>query len=123
MRATLVRGSGSGASETGRVRTLLRRHTWPTVSGNRSTGVDRSRHAPSARADHIQWRRVISSDSCMGVGSAVLSSQFMGKYKPARGKAKTTRAPQGGLPCVILVILGMVLVMLFLYFVMRNANG
>jgi uncharacterized integral membrane protein len=48
----------------------------------------------------------------------------MGKYKPVRGKAKTSRVPQGGLPCVILVIVGMLLVMLFLYFVMKNnANG
>jgi hypothetical protein len=47
----------------------------------------------------------------------------MGKFKPARGKAKTAAMPQGGLPCVILVIIGMLLVMLFLYFVMRNANG
>ena len=49
----------------------------------------------------------------------------MAKFKPAKAKAKskTPRAPQGGLPCVILVILGMLLVMLFLYFVMRNANG
>jgi len=47
----------------------------------------------------------------------------MAKFKPARGKAKATAAPQGGLPCVILVISGMFLVMLFLYFVMKNANG
>jgi hypothetical protein len=48
---------------------------------------------------------------------------MMGKFKPARGKAKATRVPQGGLPCVILVIVGMLLVMLFLYLVMRYANG
>jgi hypothetical protein len=47
----------------------------------------------------------------------------MGKFKPVRGKAKRAPAPQGGLPCVILVIVGMLLVMLFLYFVMKNANG
>jgi hypothetical protein len=47
----------------------------------------------------------------------------MGKYKPVRGKGKPSRVPQGGLPCVILVIVGMLLVMLFLYFVMKNANG
>jgi hypothetical protein len=48
---------------------------------------------------------------------------LMGKYKPARGKAKVSRAPQGGLPCVILIIVGMFLVMLFLYYVMKNAHG
>ena len=47
----------------------------------------------------------------------------MAKFKPARGKRKSTAPPPGALSCVILVLVGMVLVMLFLYFVMRNANG
>ena len=47
----------------------------------------------------------------------------MAKFKPARGKAKRSSAPQGGIPCVILVISAMLLVMLFLYYVMKNANG
>ncbi|HTS26142.1 MAG TPA: hypothetical protein VMH81_09715 [Bryobacteraceae bacterium] len=48
----------------------------------------------------------------------------MGKFKPVRAKRKSAPVPPGGLPCVILVIVGMLLVMLFLYFVMRsNANG
>ena len=34
----------------------------------------------------------------------------MAKFKPAKGRAKKTRAPQGGVPCVILVISGMLLV-------------
>ncbi|HLK62948.1 MAG TPA: hypothetical protein VKU19_05890 [Bryobacteraceae bacterium] len=47
----------------------------------------------------------------------------MGKFKPVKGK-KATAVPQGGLPCVILVIVGMFLVMLFLFFVMKyNAIG
>ena len=46
----------------------------------------------------------------------------MGKYKPVRAKAKSTPVPQGGLPCVILVIVGMLLVMLFLYFVMKSSS-
>ena len=45
------------------------------------------------------------------------------KFKPAKGRKPATRPPQGALSCVILVIAGMVLVMLFLYYVMRNANG
>jgi hypothetical protein len=48
---------------------------------------------------------------------------LMGKFKPARGKAKRSSAPQGGVPCVILIISAMLLVMLFLYYVMKNANG
>jgi len=48
----------------------------------------------------------------------------MGKFKPAKGKkSKTTAVPSAGLPCVIMLISGMFLGMLFLYFVMRNANG
>lgn len=47
----------------------------------------------------------------------------MGKFKPVRAKGKRTAAPQGGLPCVILLITGLVLLMLFLYYVMGHANG
>ena len=47
----------------------------------------------------------------------------MAKFKPAKGKAKRKTAPPGALSCVILVLVGMALVMLFMYFVMRNANG
>ena len=48
----------------------------------------------------------------------------MAKFKPAKGKkAKGPRTPQGGMACVVLVFLSMILVMLFLYYTMRNANG
>jgi len=47
----------------------------------------------------------------------------MAKFKPAKGKRKGVPAPQGGLPCVILLIAGMLLVGLFLYYVMTHANG
>jgi hypothetical protein len=47
---------------------------------------------------------------------------FMAKFKPAKGKGKSSTAPQGGLPCVILVIVGMLLVMLFLYLVMTQSS-
>lgn len=47
----------------------------------------------------------------------------MAKFKPVKAKAKTTPTPRGGLPCVILLISGLVLVLLFLYFVMSHANG
>jgi hypothetical protein len=47
----------------------------------------------------------------------------MGKFKPVRVKSKRTGAPQGGLPCVITLIAGLVLLMLFLYYVMGHANG
>jgi hypothetical protein len=45
----------------------------------------------------------------------------MAKFKPAKGKARKTRAPQGGVPCVILIISAMFLVMLLLYYLMKNA--
>jgi hypothetical protein len=47
----------------------------------------------------------------------------MAKFKPVRVKSKRTPPPQGGLPCVILLISGIALVMLFLYYVMGHANG
>jgi len=49
----------------------------------------------------------------------------MAKFKPVRGrKGKAKGPPQGAVSCVVLVVLGMLLVMLFMYFVMRNhANG
>jgi hypothetical protein len=47
----------------------------------------------------------------------------MAKFKPAKGKRKASPVPQGGLPCVILVISAMALLLLFIYFVMKYANG
>ncbi|MGA3042140.1 MAG: hypothetical protein ABSF54_15265 [Bryobacteraceae bacterium] len=46
----------------------------------------------------------------------------MAKFKPAKTKSKNRAAPQGGLPCMILMGSGFVLVLLFLYFVMKYAN-
>ena len=46
----------------------------------------------------------------------------MAKFKLAKGKSKSRAAPQGGLPCVILLVSGFALVLLFLYFVMKYAN-
>ena len=48
----------------------------------------------------------------------------MAKFKPARGKkSKATGPPQGALTCVVLVVAGMLLVMLFMYFVMRSSGS
>ena len=55
--------------------------------------------------------------------NAVIPSAVMAKFKASRGKSKSAAAPNAGLPCVILVIVAMGLVMLFMYFVLRNANG
>ncbi|HTT65975.1 MAG TPA: hypothetical protein VMG35_29195 [Bryobacteraceae bacterium] len=46
----------------------------------------------------------------------------MAKFKPVRVKSKSSAPPQGGLPCVILLASGFVLVLLFLYFVMKYAS-
>ena len=59
----------------------------------------------------------------MALEGTVLLSQCMAKFKPFKGKAKTRTAPQGGISCLILVISAMFLVMFFLYYVMKNANG
>jgi len=47
----------------------------------------------------------------------------MAKFKPAKGKQKKTAVPQGGLPCVILVIAAMALLLLFVFLIMKYANG
>jgi hypothetical protein len=47
----------------------------------------------------------------------------MAKFKPAKGKHKKTQLPQHGLPCVIVVITAMALLLLFVFLVMKYANG
>ena len=46
----------------------------------------------------------------------------MAKFKLVRPKKSRPTAPQGGLACVILLIVGFALVLLFMYFVMKNAS-
>jgi hypothetical protein len=47
----------------------------------------------------------------------------MPKFKPARGKkSKPTGPPQGAVSCVVVVIAGILLVMLFMYFVLRSSG-
>jgi hypothetical protein len=47
----------------------------------------------------------------------------MAKFKPAKKKAKGPTAPPGGIPCVVLAVLILLLGMFFLYYVMSHANG
>jgi hypothetical protein len=47
----------------------------------------------------------------------------MGKFKLAKAKKKTSPVPQGGLPCVILIISAIAGLLLFVFFVMKYANG
>jgi len=47
----------------------------------------------------------------------------MAKFKPAKGKARATPRPPAALPCVVLILAGMVLLGIFLYYVLKNANG
>jgi hypothetical protein len=53
----------------------------------------------------------------------MLPSLLMAKFKAARGKKKEASRPPAAMSCVILVLVGMVLVMVFLYEVMKHANG
>jgi hypothetical protein len=48
---------------------------------------------------------------------------FMAKFKPAKAKKRNAPAPQGAIPCVILVILAIAAVMLLLFFVMKSSSG
>ena len=60
---------------------------------------------------------------CRALQNSGATIAFMAKFKPVRAKPKRTAPPPGAVSCVILVLAGMLLVMLFMYFVMRNANG
>ena len=46
----------------------------------------------------------------------------MAKFKPPRGKRVNKAVPQGALPCVVIIIGGIVLLMLFLYLVLKNSG-
>ena len=48
---------------------------------------------------------------------------LMAKFKPVRPKSKTGPVPQGGLPCVILILSAMALLLIFIFYVMKYANG
>ena len=47
----------------------------------------------------------------------------MAKFKPAKAKKPVAPAPQGAVPCVILVILAIAGVMMLLFFVMKSSSG
>lgn len=47
----------------------------------------------------------------------------MAKLKPAKGKQKGQKIRPEGVSCLLLICLGLVFVGLFLYWVMKNANG
>ena len=44
----------------------------------------------------------------------------MAKFKPAKGKGRAAPRPPAALPCVVLILTGMVLLGLFLYYVLKN---
>ena len=55
-------------------------------------------------------------------GNGWTSLKVMAKIKSARPKKAAAPPVRGGLPCVIFVIIAVILVMVFLYLVMRNAS-
>jgi len=46
----------------------------------------------------------------------------MAKFKPPRGKPARKGVPQGALPCVVFIIGGIVLVMLFLFLFLKYSG-
>jgi multisubunit Na+/H+ antiporter MnhB subunit len=56
----------------------------------------------------------------VGAGATIA---FMAKFKPAKAKKPSVPAPQGAIPCVVLVILAIAGVMLLLFFVMKSSSG
>jgi hypothetical protein len=67
---------------------------------------------------HAAARRLSGESKTPGATIA-----FMAKFKPAKAKKPTAPAPQGAVPCVILVILAIAGVMLLLFFVMKSSSG
>jgi hypothetical protein len=62
---------------------------------------------------------------CRAVGLATpdVTIAFMAKFKPAKAKKPTAPAPQGAIPCVVMVILAIAGVMLLLFFVMKSSGS
>jgi hypothetical protein len=46
----------------------------------------------------------------------------MGKYKAARAKSTAPPQMKPGVPCIVFLVLGMILTMVLLYEVMKNAS-
>jgi hypothetical protein len=46
----------------------------------------------------------------------------MAKFKPPRGKRTTKAVPPGALPCVVVIIGGILLLMLFLFLVLKGSG-
>lgn len=45
-------------------------------------------------------------------------TDYMGKFKPVRGKAKV-EAPRAGWPCLVLLLLIMILTFMLIYYVLK----
>jgi hypothetical protein len=48
---------------------------------------------------------------------------FMARFKPAGGKKSRRKAPNAALPCAIVALLGIALLMVFLYFALKSSGG
>jgi hypothetical protein len=46
----------------------------------------------------------------------------MGKYKASRPKSTAPPQMKAGVPCIVFLVLGMILIMILMYEVMKNAS-
>jgi hypothetical protein len=46
----------------------------------------------------------------------------MGKYKPAKPKSAAPPQMKAGVPCIVILFIGMIATMILLYEVMKNAS-
>jgi hypothetical protein len=46
----------------------------------------------------------------------------MGKYKASRPKSTAPPQMKAGVPCIVFLVLGMILIMVLMYEVMKNAS-
>jgi hypothetical protein len=51
----------------------------------------------------------------------MVPSIFMAKFRLAGRKPKASAKPAAAVPCVVLILAGLALVMLFLWFVLKNS--
>ena len=94
------------------------------MGGNKSGSGACLPQALNPNASQSQFLRSIPFDSDTDCAERGATIAFMAKFKPAKGKARATPKPPAALPCVVLILAGMLLLLIFMYWALKNhANG
>ena len=70
-----------------------------------------------------QWTRLPATSHREPSSPRCYHRLEMAKFKLRKSKSKSSAVPPAGLPCVILILSAIALVFLFLFFVLKYANG